>query len=249
MVNIDKEREFHDRKMKGEVTIAPHYKLHVTQHSINYLISALSNIKGRRVLELGCGSGWLTYELSKRDGIVYAIDISDECLKETEQYLTNNNVSLKNINLSNQSASMLEYNNNYFDFVVCNALLHHTEIDKTIAEMHRVLNPGGQIIILEPLGHNLLLNIYRYLTPNYRSVNEKALKMKDVELIKRNFKNVKLRGFYLLSLLAFFFNKIFKSDNLFLYFYRLLNKIDDVILARFPFLCKYCWYILIIGEK
>ena len=103
--------------------------------------------------------------------------------------------------------------------------------------------------MVEPLGHNPVVNLFRKLTPNRRTENEAPLTEKDINYIKREFKEAAEERFYLVSLLAFFFYFAFRSKRLFGVSQKLLHELDLMLFRRFPRLSKYSWYSLLILRK
>ena len=99
--------------------------------------------KGRlgRVLDLGCGTGALLDELRPRSDELWGVDISREAIEFCQQR------GHKNLVLT--SATTLPFENAYFDLVTAIGVIEHIENDKEfIAEMRRVLKPGGTAILM-----------------------------------------------------------------------------------------------------
>lgn len=90
-----------------------------------------------KVLDVGCGIGFVSQLYPNFD--ITGIDISEEMLKR------NPHVWQK------APAEAIPFPDNHFDFVVCRSLLHHLEDPrKGLAEMSRVLKPGGHWVCWEP---------------------------------------------------------------------------------------------------
>src|SRR3989338_9808029 len=91
--------------------------------------------KDKVVLDMGCGSGRYSIAIKKLGAKkVIGIDYGD-------------GKKLKYDGVEYLKASTLElpFPDNYFDFVFCNGVLHHTvDTIKGINEMYRVLKPGHQ---------------------------------------------------------------------------------------------------------
>ena len=91
---------------------------------------------GRRLLDIGCGAGFIFdagHDLfEKLDGV----DITGDMLALIE--------SRPNVTVYNAPAEALPFPDAVFDLVTCNGVLHHLEhIGHTLAEARRVLRPGG----------------------------------------------------------------------------------------------------------
>lgn len=100
---------------------------------------------GMSVLELGCGTALFTKELAKTGAAIVAIDISEDLLAVAQRQCAADNVKFEV-----QNAYDLTYPDVTFDSVVGSSVLHHLEIDQALAEIYRVLRPGGAVRFTEP---------------------------------------------------------------------------------------------------
>jgi 2-polyprenyl-3-methyl-5-hydroxy-6-metoxy-1,4-benzoquinol methylase len=106
----------------------------------------ISHLKpGMTVLELGCGTGYLTQELARSGAEVVAIDISPELLE-----IAKANCSAPNVRYQIENAYAMSYDDAMFDSVVGSSVLHHLEIEDALRGVYRVLKPGGTIYFTEP---------------------------------------------------------------------------------------------------
>lgn len=54
----------------------------------------------------------------------------------------------------------IHFPNNWFDFIICNHVLEHVDDDwKAMAELHRVLKPGGNAILQVPIARTLATTV------------------------------------------------------------------------------------------
>ena len=105
-----------------------------------------SNIK---VLDVGCGSGYITIELARFGFCVNGIDISDLAIVAAKNAAENSKESLSG-NLAYFNMPFEEVKDKY-DVILFSASLHHMpEIEKSIQHALNILNPGGLIVCLEP---------------------------------------------------------------------------------------------------
>jgi ubiquinone/menaquinone biosynthesis C-methylase UbiE len=92
---------------------------------------------------MGCGSGRYTLALASYGcKSIVGYDIGESGLeiggRIAEKY------SLKNIEFKRGDVLALPFNNESFDFVFCNGVLHHTtDLKKGLSELYRVLKTGG----------------------------------------------------------------------------------------------------------
>lgn len=97
-----------------------------------------------RILEVGCGTGSLTAELSRKGYDITGTDISREAIKYgLEKYA--------DIKLMVQPAEDLDFEDGAFDAVLSFDLFEHiAAIDKHISEVRRVLRPSGYYLFQTP---------------------------------------------------------------------------------------------------
>ena len=114
---------------------------------------------GEAVLDLAAGTGDITLRLAKRmrgkgagadiEGRLVSSDINAAMLKIGEERLTNKGW-LKNLEFVIANAEALPFADNSFDLItMAFGLRNVTHQDKAIAEMARVLKPGGRVLVLE----------------------------------------------------------------------------------------------------
>lgn len=127
--------------------------------------------QNEKVLDIGCGPGWLVVNFAKNNADIYAIDITDKAIDITTKTLDFLNLSAK---LKVANAEELPFEDNYFDFITSSGVLHHTpDTKKAVKEAYRVLKPGGRAIIslyyrnilLHPAIFPLMLKVYKIFSP------------------------------------------------------------------------------------
>lgn len=112
---------------------------------------------GIKVLELGCGSGLLTFEAGLADrigpeGNLICLDISSGMLNRAK---AKPQASEKNwVEFRLGQAEFLPFEDNSFDVVIGCAYLHFTDRDVALKEMRRVTRPGGIVASGHPLSYN-----------------------------------------------------------------------------------------------
>jgi len=81
----------------------------------------------------------------------------------------------------------LEFEDESFDMVFGDAILHHLNFVEALDEIRRVLKPGGRILFCEPLGSNPVGKIVRLITPKARTADEQPLRRREVAEIRKRF--------------------------------------------------------------
>ena len=115
---------------------------------------------------------------------------------------------------------------------------------KCLDEIFRILKPNGTLLFIEPLGTNPIINLYRKFTPKARSKDEHPLINKDILLIQKKYKDVKIRYYGFLTLFFFPFYKNPQKS----YLFKALKNIDQ-FLFRFKICRIMAWSILISAKK
>jgi ArsR family transcriptional regulator len=105
------------------------------------------------VADLGAGEGLLSELLARRCRKVIAVDNSEKIVAFGAAKAKKNGLKNLEFRLGDLQAPPIDPQS--VDLVVLSQALHHAkEPDKTIAACHRILKPGGQIMILDLLQHN-----------------------------------------------------------------------------------------------
>ena len=98
---------------------------------------------GRTVLEIGCGVGIDTARFARAGADITAIDLTEAAVSLANQLLELEGLPGEAV-VAN--AEQLPFPDGRFDLVYSWGVLHHTpNIDQAMAEVHRVLKPGGQV--------------------------------------------------------------------------------------------------------
>ena len=103
---------------------------------------------GSKVLEVAPGPGFLSIEIAKLGKYqVTGLDISKTFVEIAQANARDADVQ---IDFRHGNASDMPFANTQFDFVICTAAFKNfTQPVQAIAEMHRVLKPGGKTLIVD----------------------------------------------------------------------------------------------------
>ena len=102
--------------------------------------------KGKSVLEIGLGIGADATRWAANAASYTGIDLTREAVEATKIHLSH--LQLKG-EVKQGNAEKMEFADNNFDIVYSHGVLHHTTyIEKTFSEVHRVLKPGGEFIVM-----------------------------------------------------------------------------------------------------
>lgn len=120
-----------------------HYYFYKVNQAVLKLLQPGANSS---LLDVGCGTGILLEQLaSTRDGMhLYGLDVSEGMLAWAKQKLA----KYSNVELQLGSVAELPYEDNRFDYVTCiQSFHHHPDSMQSLRQMHRVLKPGGSLLI------------------------------------------------------------------------------------------------------
>ncbi len=114
-------------------------------------LGMLKLVRGKRIVDLGCGNGRLTSLLAQGGNAVTGVDNSEEQIRlarelqgERPEALTFLHAAMENTRLPNGE----------FDLVVLSQSLHHAAKPlEVLGECHRLLTRGGLLLILDLLQH------------------------------------------------------------------------------------------------
>lgn len=108
------------------------------------LSSKLDISKGKRILDVGCGSGFLSAILANMGFEVYAVDMSERMIAEAKEFANSNGLE---INFAVMDAERLEFADESFDYVISrNVTWNLPDPEKAYKEWLRVLKTGGCLV-------------------------------------------------------------------------------------------------------
>ncbi len=244
----EKERELHDQ-LRGELSNDPRYTSNKKFYSISQTNQDFvkrwlaERCPGKRVLDYCCGNGHLAIWLARAGARAYGIDISPVSIENASKQASQQKLSGRAEFLV-MDAEATEFVDNYFDLAVISGVLHHLDLGKAYRELARIVKPDGEIICTEALRHNLLIHLYRKLTPHLRSAWEvdHILGKDEIELAREYFDKVEVaKFFHLTSIAAVPFRKLRIFDAL----RRVLEAIDSALL-KLPVVKWQAWMAVFV---
>lgn len=117
-------------------------------HDLALMIECAALSPEMTVLDIGCAAGHTAFAFAPHVREVIGVDLSPEMLVEAERQAAARD--LTNLRFEVASATALPYADGQFDVVTCRLVAHHLlSLGPALAEMARVLKPGGQLIIVD----------------------------------------------------------------------------------------------------
>ena len=130
---------------------------------------------GRRVLEVGCGTGTITQFLADRD-LVVGVDVSPEYVRiATDRFRDRPNVVIR---LQDITQSIEELRQDRFDSAVSVNVFEHIADDvRALQALHALLEPGGTLTLLVP-SHPVLMSPFDRAIGHHRRYTKRSLRPK-----------------------------------------------------------------------
>lgn len=118
---------------------------------------------GQRLLDIGCGTGWAVRraaDLSDRGAEVYGIDLSRGMLVRALA----GSAGYEDVRFLQASSETLPLETDFFDAAICTSSFHHYLHPLiALAEIRRVLRPGGRLHIADLTSDGPLTNAFDHL--------------------------------------------------------------------------------------
>lgn len=248
-----REREFHETYFDGP-PIRQHqsrfYSKIVQDSLLERALAQADRVAGGMVLHLGCGAN---IEIPKRlleKGAtrVCSVDLSQAACRAVRAGLKRRDSSSWKY-VAVMDAERLGFPSESFEVVFGRAIAHHLDLEAISEELFRVLKPGGQAVLIEPLGVNPLINRYRRRTPQARTVDEHPLGTADLSRLKDRFGGMRSEYLFLTQLIPVVLLSSIQEGVLYRLCFKAFGALDRFLYVTLPFLRKYSWCIVFSVRK
>jgi len=136
----NKINEAYSQRKCVDVAIIKESRLRATESQVG-LIKRYGN--GTRLLDVGCGEGFFLFNASKAGYIVKGIELSQDAAAYARSEF--------GLDVEAKSFEELRFSENHFDVVTLWQVLEHVPFPLIIIkEIHRILKPGGMLVITTP---------------------------------------------------------------------------------------------------
>ena len=119
------------------------------------------DLAGKDVLEVGCGSGIAVQLFAEAGSNVTAVDLTPWAVETTGARMAAFGLDA---DVREADAEQLPFDDESFDLVFSWGVIHHTtDMDRALAELVRVLRPGGQLVLMLYHRRSIFFAAYRSL--------------------------------------------------------------------------------------
>lgn len=128
----------------------------------------MPSVKKPRILDIGCGHGFIHSYLTRENFEVFGIEMADEVLELARH-------ANPDVSYSNHDGKTIPFQSNMFDITIAICVMHHVpplQWHNFLIEMKRVLKPGGIAVIFE---HNPNNPLTRHVVSKNALDNEAVL--------------------------------------------------------------------------
>ena len=140
----------------------PHFRPE-NQKKVRAKLERLRRASGPRLLDVGCGTGFIIGLARDLFAEIHGVDATPAMLERVDR-------SSGNITLHRGLAEALPFPDGYFDAVSAYSFIHHvSDYAEVLREMHRVLRPGGRLLVLE------FSRVWKPLAPLYDAYSFQVL--------------------------------------------------------------------------
>lgn len=110
-----------------------------------YMLSEFDDFRDKKVLDIGCGTGFYSFYALKQQASVSSVDASQEMLDYVKEKDDSGSLNLFKSDLAD-GLPFIEDNSQ--DYIICSLVIHYLENwDQLVKDFHRVLKPSGKVYI------------------------------------------------------------------------------------------------------
>ena len=130
---------------------------------------ALGIWRGKRVVDIGCGDGTFTFDLSERGSpaLIHGVDPAGEAIRVARE-----KAGARSVAFTESSGAALPFPDDAFDVAHLRGVLHHA--DRPLDLLREAFRVAPVLIVLEPNGYNPVLKCLEKLSRYHREHGEKS---------------------------------------------------------------------------
>ena len=166
------------------------------------MFSLAGDVRGKKILELGCGDGVEALQLAYCGADVTGLDLSEVSISVARQ-----RASLQGFQINFRVDNIVENGSlgeESFDVVWCNLILHHVVdgLELVMPKIVQALKPGGMFISREPVAYARWLKALRGLVPvgsDTDDPNQQPFRDSEFLIVRKYFPDLCMRHYRILA--------------------------------------------------
>lgn len=183
----------------SEVSLKRYLELQKPYHSPEYFYSVMGKLKGKTVLDIGCGSGDTSLVLAAHGADVLGIDLSAKAISAAQRR-ANRHSFAGNLRFECQPLeSYVITAKEKFDIICGHSILHHLlpVLGEFLNQSKKLSNPWTQFVFLEPMATSEFLRKLRLKLPvsMHGTEGERPLNKKDLKIISEHLPAIEVTYF------------------------------------------------------
>ena len=208
----------------------------------------------RSVLDYGCGTGEWGVMMATEGAQAALLDLSPVGVEIGLRRARASGVGNRVRGFARDAGDLSCFADGEFDLIYAGAAVHHTmKYPNALAELLRVLKPGGLLVLAEGYGNNPVLNAARRLRARVSGEPEEAgegiiFSDGDVETLRRHMSRVDITPLNLFAMTKRLFRGRFEWPGV-RALMRVLETLDASVLRLAPFLKRYCGELVVVAVK
>lgn len=220
----------------------------LTSHLLASL-ELLGDVRGKKVLDCGCGTGVTATWLARAGAEVSAFDVSGEMVALTLKRAEANGVGDR-VRAAKMPFEALDFPDGFFDLAFGNMVLHHVDADSAGKELARVIRSGGRALFAETSARNpMLMLARRFLTgrfgiAKYSSIGEKPLGNTELAALGSHFSGLKTHYLEFVCFSMFASNVLQWREST-RALQEMLKGTDRAVYRWLPLLRRYSYFVVV----
>lgn len=120
---------------------------HSQTEDLELALDHLGEVDGAMCLDVATGTGHTAFFFAERLGHVFATDVNDKMLAQAQEESDGKTLRVRFLK---SDCADLNFDDETFEIVSCRLAAHHfTRPEAFLAESHRVLKPGGKLLLID----------------------------------------------------------------------------------------------------
>jgi 2-polyprenyl-3-methyl-5-hydroxy-6-metoxy-1,4-benzoquinol methylase len=218
-----REQEYFDRAARESAASLVPFSAHTLhrygalkrrRYSLEYRFRLMGDLRGKKVLDVGCGDGINGVLMAKLGAHVTGVDVSEESIALASRRARVNGVEDR-VSFVQGAIEDLDLEPHSFDIVFGDAILHHVipDLELVVRSCRKWVRPGGLVLLSEPVVLARWLRRFRLSlpVPPEGTPDERPLEKDELDRVLDVLRPAQVRMFWLLSRLTRFL--LHDSDN------------------------------------